>query len=179
MGDSLRVEWRAFSLEQVNSKEGPDWKLWEQPEGHPSRGLLALRAGEAARCQGAEAYEKLHFALLAARHKDKKDIASLGVLLEVAQQSGLDVARFERDLKDRAILEVIGRSHSEAVEKHRAFGVPTFVFPNGSAMYLKLYPPPEGEALSVFDALMKVMGVWRYVGEVKRPQPPWPSGLQA
>ena len=179
MGDSLRVEWRAFSLEQVNSKEGPDWKLWEQPEGYPSRGLLALRAGEAARRQGDEAYEKFHIALLAARHKDKKDIASMGVVQEVARESGLDVPRFERDLKDKAILEVIGKSHSEAVEKYRAFGVPTFVFPNGNAMYLKLYPPPDGEALSVFDALMKVMGVWRYVGEVKRPQPPWPSGLQA
>ncbi len=173
------MAWKPFSLEQVNSKEGPGWKLWEQPEGHPSRGLLALRAGEAARRQGEAAFERFHEALLTARHRDHRDIASPGVVTEVAGEATLDVERFRRDLVDRAILQDIGRSHTEAVDKYRAFGVPTFVFPSGNAMYLKLYPPPQNEAVDAFESLTKLMGAWKWVGEVKRPQPPWPSGLSA
>src|SRR6185437_10838347 len=75
LGDALRVNWRYFPLEQVNSAEGPDWKLWEQPEGYRSRGLPAFRAAEAARRQGDEAFAAIHVALLRARHEDGADIA--------------------------------------------------------------------------------------------------------
>ncbi|HEU5431193.1 MAG TPA: DsbA family protein, partial [Thermomicrobiales bacterium] len=56
LGSNLKIAWRYFPLEQVNSAEGPDWKLWEQPDNFRSRGLPAFRAAEAARQQGEEAF---------------------------------------------------------------------------------------------------------------------------
>ncbi len=51
MGPKLTINWKYFSLEQVNSQQEPEWKIWEQPEDYPSRGIHAFRAAEAARQQ--------------------------------------------------------------------------------------------------------------------------------
>ena len=45
MGDDLDITYRSFALEQVNSKNGPEWKAWEQGPDYESRGLWALRGG--------------------------------------------------------------------------------------------------------------------------------------
>ena len=123
----MNITWKTFPLEQVNSKEGPDWKLWEQPESYPSRGLLALKAGEAARKQGPEAFDRFHMALLNARHVDKKKIDDRGMLAEVAKSVGLDVDRFTNDLDDPASIKKIAAEYTEAHDKYGVFGVPTYL----------------------------------------------------
>lgn len=173
-GDKVDIDWQPFSLEQANSKEGPEWKAWEQPEA-----LLSLRAGEAARRQGPTAFDAYLLALLKARHEDRRDLAEEETIIDAARTAGLDVARFREDLADKDLLEDIGRSHTRAVEEFGVFGVPTFVFPNGASTFLKAYRPKDEEAVEMFDALWKVMAEWKYVGEMKRPQPPWPSGVFA
>lgn len=175
-GDSLQIDWRYFSLEQINQKVGPDFKVWEQPDDYPSKGLWSLRAAEAARRQGDEAFQRLHMKLLRARHEDRREIDNLDVLVAVAQESGLDVLRFQADLRDRSLLQAVARDHTESVEKYGAFGTPTFVFENGGAAYVKMLRPPDDEAVGVFDNLVELMQGRLYVGEVKRPQPPWPKG---
>ena len=177
-GDNLRVTWRNFSLEQVNSKEGPDWKVWGQPDGYESRSLLSLMAGEAARLQGADAFEKYHLALLTARHGGDGRIALNQVepLVAVAQEVGLDVGRLREDLSDPELLKNIARDHTEAVEVHGVFGTPTFVFETGNAVYLKSFIPPADESVAFFEHFVALMSHRTYVGELKRPQPPWPKG---
>ena len=49
MGAKLTINWKYFSLEQVNNQQGLQWKLGEQPDHYPSRGLRAFWAAEAAR----------------------------------------------------------------------------------------------------------------------------------
>ena len=178
-GDDFQVEWKPFFLAQINNKEGPEWKAWEQTEDSPSLGLLALRAAEAARRQGARAFETFQLALLKARHEDRRDLSNPDVITEVAQASGLDMARFRDDLADKSIIQYLGESHTEAVEEHGVFGVPTFIFPNGASAFLKAYEPPEEEAVEMFESLWAVMSRWQLVGELKRPQPPWPKGIFA
>ena len=177
-GDNLQVDWRPFILAQANSKEGPEWKAWEQTEDSPNLGLLAMRAGEAARRQGVPAFEAFHLALLKARHADRKDLASEDVIMDAAKEGGLDVARFREDLADANILQDIAESHTIAVEEHGVFGVPTFVFADGTSAFVKAYTPPEEEAIEMFEALLG-MSKWNHIGEVKRPQPPWPKGVFA
>ena len=164
-------------MEQVNSKEGPDWKLWEQPDDHESRELLAFRAAEAARHQGKELFERFHLALLKARHEERLRINDPEVLIEVARKVGLDLGQFEEDLKDKELIKILARDHTEAVEKYGVFGTPTFVFENGGAGYLKTYIPPEEESVKVFEHLMSLLHDSLYFGELKRPQPPWPKGI--
>ena len=63
LGDEIEFVWRSFPLEQVNSPEGPEWKLWEQPDDFVSRGLYAFRGAEAAKLQGSDHFLNFHFAL--------------------------------------------------------------------------------------------------------------------
>ena len=177
-GDNLDITWRHFSLEQVNSKEGPDWRVWEQPEGYESRSLLSLRAGEAARLQGKQEFERFHLALLTARHggNGRIPLNEIGPLVTVARGSGLDVGRFREDMADRELLKAIGRDHTEAVEKHGIFGTPTFVFDTGNSVYLKTFIPPPEDSVACFEHFVALMSHRSYLGELKRPQPPWPKG---
>ena len=177
-GTDFVVDWQPFSLSQANSKEGPDWKVWDQPDVHQTRSLAAAMAGEAARRQGAEAHGRFHLALLKARHGGDSRVAlnEDAPLLDVAREAGLDLARFKADSRDRSLLDVIASDHTEAVEEHGVFGTPTFVFENGNALYLKTFVPPADESMDFFDHFVAIMADSPFVGELKRPQPPWPKG---
>ena len=170
-GDRLRVEWHSFPLEQVNSTQGPEWKIWEQPDEYKSRGLWAFRGGEAARLQGKELFERFHMALLRARHVEKRDIANPEVLIEVALEAGLDVDRFRQDLPNRNLLAKIGEDYVQGVKGHGVWGTPTLVFNGRRAAYLKVRPaPPPEEAVKLFEELFDILYRRPYVVEVKRPR---------
>lgn len=173
LGGRLRVNWRYFPLEQVNSAEGPDWKLWEQPDGHRSRGRSAFQAAMAARNQGEDAFERFHAALLAATHENGQDHGQRRTLLAVGESVGLDMERFERDLVDRSLLPKIGEDYTEGRDRYGVFGTPTFVFPSGEAAYLKMLPAaPADEALPVFEEFVRTTRGRPYIAEIKRPRPP-------
>ncbi len=166
----MTINWRYFSLEQVNSKQGPEWKIWDQPEDYPGRGLLAFRAAEAARQQGGPAFNRFHIALLRARHEDRRDIADTGTLIQAAKNADLDMPRFRKDLGDRRLLARLAEDHTFAVETLGVFGTPTLVFAGGQAVFLKMSPPPPPEeCLSVLTDLRQMVEQRQYIKEVKRP----------
>ena len=177
-GDKLELTWKSFSLDQVNRKQGPDWNAWDHPDSEHSRSIVSLWAGEAARGQGREAFERFRMALLVARHGEGQRIAlnTVEPLVEVARDAGLDEDRFRRDMSDRSLLQRVAFDHTDAVESHGAFGTPTFVFENGTSAYLKTFIPPAEESISTFEHFMALIGERPYLGEIKRPQPPWPKG---
>jgi len=178
-GKDVEVDWQPFSLAQVNSDKGPDFKYWEQPGARDGsdRTLLAHRAGLAAKRQGKEAFESFFLTLLKARHEARKDLMDPAVIEAAATDARLDLGRFREDLADPDLLREIGESHRRAVEEFGAFGVPTFVFSDGNAAFLKMFIPPDDQAVEVFESLSTVMSEFKHVGEVKRPQPPWPHGV--
>ena len=171
IGPRLVINWRYFSLEQVNSQQTPDWKIWEQPEDYASRGLPAFRAAEAARCQGEAAFERFHFALLRARHEQRRDIADTSTLVEVAGGVGLEMTRFQNDLTDQKLLTRLAEDHAFAVENLGVFGTPTLVFAESQAVFLKMSAaPPLEESLSVFTEIHHLAEHRQYVQEIKRPK---------
>lgn len=173
IGEGLAISWRYFSLEQVNSQQGPDWKIWEQPPEYPSRGMGAFRSAEAARRQGEAAFESFHFALLKARHEERLDIADTNTLNDVAAGVNLDMTRFHKDFNDSRILDSLARDHTLAVEKLGVFGTPTLVFPGGQAVFLKMLPPPPpDESINLFKQLRQLAEQRPYIHEVKRSEPP-------
>lgn len=166
---SITINWRYFPLEQVNTKEGPDWYLWKQPDSYESRGLLAFRAQIAARRQGEDAFTRMQYALLAARHEQDRDITRRETMLDLAREIDLDLPAFERDLADRSLMAVIGEDYREGRLQHNVFGTPTFVFPEGTAAYLKvLPPPPEATAVDVFNQFVATVRDRPYIQEIKR-----------
>lgn len=173
LGAGLEIDWRYFSLEQVNNENGPNWKLWEQPPEYESRGRLAFQAAEAARLQGKEAFERFHLALLRKRHEEAKKLFLKETAIEAAGVAGLDLRRFENDLAEPSLIQKLAADHTYAVEHHGVFGTPTLVFANGRAAYLKMKPAaPPAEAIAVWNDLHETIARRPYIEEVKRPVPP-------
>ena len=176
--EPIEVTWKPFSLQQVNQKVGPDYEAWAEPDDEMHHSVWGLRAGEAARRQGEDALRRFMPLILKARHEDRKELNDKGLLKGLATEAGLDVDRFMKDLDDRSLLDDIAASHTKAVEELGVFGTPTFVFENGAAAFLKMIKPKTQEdAVRSFDTLMALMQTEVTVGEVKRPQPPWPKGI--
>ncbi len=165
-------------MQQVNQKIGPDYKAWEEPDEDLDGSLWGLRAGVAAKRQGEDAMRRYMPLLLNARHEERKDLGDKEVLKELAVRANLDLERFAKDLDDRTALDEIAASHKEAVAEHGVFGTPTFIFENGASAFLKIIRPKTlAEAEKAFDSLVDVMTNNLFIGEIKRPQPPWPRGV--
>jgi len=173
LGDGLEINWKYFPLEQVNSGEDEDWKLWEQPLSFTSRGRTAFHGAIAARRQGEEAFEKFHFALLDAKHVDGQNLGRRQVVVEVAKSAGLDIEAFERDLDDVSLLADLGEDYEEGRSEYGVFGTPTLVFANGEAAYLKMRPAPEKErTLEVWAKVRALIEDEPDIAEIKRPIKP-------
>lgn len=169
-GEDVRVEWRYFSLRQVNRAE-TDPDVWDAPNGDRVSGRDAFRAAEAARRQ--ERFEPFHDGLLAARHEERRSIDDSAVLEDVAGRADLDVRRWREDMADPHILDSLERDHTEGVRQHGVFGTPTFVVPGRGVAYVRVRPAPEGEeARRFFRDLLAAITDRPYLLEVKRPVPP-------
>ncbi len=177
MGDDLELRYRSFALEQVNSQGGESWRAWEQDDNYDSRGLWPLRGGIAARMQGFDAHENYMADLQEYKFVERGDIRSREAVIEAARRAGLDVNRFASDVDAADRLREIGQDHEYAVSKG-IFGTPTFIFEDGSAAFLKTFTPPEDESMAAFDGFLKMALNRPYFGELKRPQPPWPRGVE-
>jgi len=173
MGEKLSINWKYFSLEQVNNQNGPNWKLWEQPEDYPSRGRRAFLAAESARCQGEAAFNRFRMALLRTKHEQSRDIADVNTLIEVAESSGLEMPQFQEGLSNPQLLSKLAENHTLAVETLGVFGTPTLVFPEGQAVFLKMIPaPPPEECLQLFTEILHLAEQRQYIHEIKRPARP-------
>jgi len=177
LGDDLDIKWRSFALEQVNSKEGEEWKAWEQDANYVSRGLWPLRGGIAARSIGDQAHSGYMEAILHAKHVERDDVRSRESVIAIAEAAGIDLDKFVAVIDDPKTLEQIGQDHEEAVSLG-VFGTPTFVFEDKSTAFLKMFTPPEEDTMSAFDNFIGIAANRKYFGELKRPQPPWPRGAR-
>jgi 2-hydroxychromene-2-carboxylate isomerase len=170
---ALDVSWRYFSLTQVNSKD-EGWTVWGAPTGEKVRGRLAFMGAEAARRQ--DRFEPFHATLLRARHEGRINVDEVEAIEQVAEDSGLDLDRFRRDLADPTILAALARDHTHAVSMHGVFGTPTFVFPNDASAYIRIAEVPGADdALKMFDSLIAIAADEQRVLEIKRPVKPTPD----
>ena len=171
MGRKLTINWRYFSLEQINNERGPEWKIWEQTEDYPSRGLRAFQAAEAARRQGNSSFDSFHIALLKARHEQNKDIADVGILNQIAESVNLEMAQFQKDFNESEFLVKLAEDYTFAVKVLGVFGTPTLVFPEKHAIFLKMSPPLAEDSFSVFNDVRNLAERRQHIREIKRPHP--------
>ena len=170
VADGLSIQWKTFSLDQQNSEKGPDFMMWEHPD-YSSRSIPALVAAKAAENQGEPLFLRFHLATFEARHDQGKDIADRKVLRDIAKYAGLDPVRFEQDMAREETWRAVGEDHIESKREYGVFGVPTLVFGQRQAVFVKLESIPESkeERISLFE-LIYGMGVRRpYLLELKRP----------
>ncbi len=161
-----------FALEQANNKQGPGWFIWQQSDEYPSREMPAFRAIEAARLQGAAAFDRMRMALMDGRHTQRKDFTNPAHIDEMARAAGLDMERFKRDLPNAPFRLRLAEEHMEAVKKG-IFGTPTMVFENGSQFFFRIKAHETAEqAAHAFDLLYETMVLQENFDEIKRPHPP-------
>ena len=175
----MKLNWRNFSLEQINKKnfsDDDDWKIWETKDLTQTKALMASIAGEAAKRQGEEAFDMFFLNLLKKRHEQRVPLNDNEIFIKVADECGLDVDRFKKDILDPELVDIIAKDHQDATATHGAFGTPTFLFNNGQSVYLKTFIPPQEDSLKAFEYFVELFSERSYFGEVKRPQPPWPKG---
>ena len=117
------VTWRFFSLEVVNRKEGTE------PDYQNAYGWAGLRTlALARRIGGNELVEKVYLALGASQHGHQQSIRDGEGVRTALQQAGLDVGMVDAALADKTTIEDVLGDHQEAVQRYRAFGVPTIAF---------------------------------------------------
>jgi len=165
----LPVEWKAFSLEQVNLPEGQDpARLWADAEA--GKGLLPLAAAVWARSQGESTLAEVQHAIFEARHTAREEIGRREVLERVLAGAGLDGPAVVAELaSDRRWLEGARADHEEAVAMG-IFGVPTLAFPGCGAMFVRLTAVPSGEdVVRVYERVRQACAD-PLVDELKRPR---------
>lgn len=179
LGDTLQVDWRYFSLEQVNAPEDTGWYIWEQPEdyesvtgrGPRSRALLAFWSAEAARQQGPQAFDRFRKLLYRARHEDRLDFSQRANIMPIAEQAELDMQRFEHDFANRELLDILRRDHAAGAAQ-KVFGVPTISFNERDILFVKLMQvPPAEEAVPLFNDLRDSFEKRSWLAEIKRSDP--------
>jgi hypothetical protein len=162
-GRDWRVRYLPFSLTQVHVPEG-DTPAWERADGERyTSGVLALQWGIAVRDRFPDHFGEFHLKAFAARHDDARDLKLEMVLRDVASSVGLDpdaVAAVVAAGEPKRTLIV---EHTEAVERWRVFGVPTFI-EGDEAVFVRLM---ERGRVDDLDQVLSLLSATR-LNEFKR-----------
>lgn len=126
-----RVEVRPFSLDTQRGEGTGPWDRTRQ-----SSGLELLALGELAREAGQPTHHAFIDAAFAAIHDDGADATVLETWLALGTSAGLDMDAFTADA-ERWRAEV-GLWHQEARDELGVQGVPTLVFEDRSALFVRL-----------------------------------------
>lgn len=122
------VEWRplAFSLDQAHTPEGEP-PVWERAPGEWGTGTLALLFGIAVRDTFPDQFFDAHLALFAARHDHGLKLGHEDVVRDAVASAGLDPDAVAAEALSGRPLKTLAEEHTEAVEQHAVFGVPTYI----------------------------------------------------
>jgi 2-hydroxychromene-2-carboxylate isomerase len=129
--------------------------------------VRALLWGIAVRDAFAEHFLDFHIAAFRARHDEGKKIAEEAVLREVAQSVGLDADAVAEEVASGRPLKALEAEHTEAVDKHAIFGVPTIV-EGEEAVFVRIM---ERGNVDDFASALDLMGSVR-LNEFKRTKIP-------
>ncbi len=155
----LDIQWRFFSLEEVNRELGKKHP-WERAW---SYGWSQMRIGALLRREGMEHADRWYAAVGKAFHEDARPTHVVEVQREVLAEAGFDPGLVEAAIADPTTSDDVRADHDYAVTQHGAFGVPTMVLPVPGApdgavasIYQQLVPAPDNAetAVAMFEALL-------------------------
>ncbi|MGH8998482.1 MAG: DsbA family protein [Acidimicrobiia bacterium] len=125
-GKDWDVRFWAFSLDQAHTEEG-DTPVWERDIDDAGSGVRALLWGIAVRDKFPGEFLDFHVGLFAARHDEGQKISDEDVLRKVTEKAGLDPDAVAAEVASGRPAATLAAEHSEAVERHAVFGVPTII----------------------------------------------------
>jgi hypothetical protein len=167
-----KIEWRTFSLKEVNRE--PDEPSWLEPNAPPSLSVLALALGHAAR----EAdFDRFHHAVFEAMHGEERHLEE-HEFLALAAEAGVDVDAFSADRG--SWVGRVGAEHRDAVTGLGVYGTPTVVL-DGMAAYVRLTDVPDSAevAARILNGLDGIASSPANLVEIfLPPEPPSPAPVQ-
>ncbi len=138
----LTVNWRFFSLEEVNRMEGKKHP-WEREW---SYGWSMMRIGALLRRESMEMLDAWYAATGKALHVDGNRPHNPDVARHLLEQIGADPALVDQSIADQTTHDEIRAEHDRVISSG-GFGVPTLFFPDGQCLFGPvLLDPPKGEA---------------------------------
>ena len=163
----LTIDWRFFSLEEVNRPEGKRHP-WERPLAY---GWSPMRVGAWLKRIDPTLNDAWYEACGRALHVDGRRFYDAVVARELLDGIGAPVEAWDAALADETTHDDVRNDHVEAVERHGGFGVPIIVIPDGRAVFGPVVvPAPMGDdALALWDltvAYSRVPGLY----EMKTPK---------
>ncbi len=166
----VQVEWKFFSLEEINREEGKKHP-WEREW---SFGWSQMRiAALVKREQGNDALDRWYEGMGKAFHEDARPTHDPDVHREVLTELGFDPALVEQAIADPTTTDDVRHDHDLVVGTYAGWGVPILVFPSDRAMFGPVVvPAPTGaEALRLWDLVI----AWQefpHLYELQQPKRP-------
>lgn len=164
----FEVEWKTFSLENVNlTEEQSADELWSTAT--ERRGLLPAAAAQYVQTEAPESLQAFQRAMFDGRHLEKEKIGRPEVTAKILSAVGLDGDAITTELTSNPKwLEAARADHDEAAEQ-KIFGVPTFVFPGSAPAFVRLLEITEGErAVEIYEKV-RAGATEPLIHELKRP----------
>lgn len=167
-GLDLDIEWKTFSLENINlPEEASADELWDTAT--ERRGLIPAAAAKWLQTNAPESFPTYLRAMFDARHVDKEKIGKPEVTEKILTSAGLDGAAIVGEVTaDPKWLHAARADHDEADEL-KIFGVPTFVFPGAAPVFVRLLEVTEGDRAAQLYERVRAAATDPLVHEIKRP----------
>jgi 2-hydroxychromene-2-carboxylate isomerase len=146
----LVLNWRFFSLEEVNLAEGKKHP-WERPW---SYGWSLMRIGVVLRRRDMTLLDAWYAACGRLLHVEGRKPHQPEVARALLGELGLDGGILDEALADETTHDEIREDH-ERVLRAGGFGVPTLFFPDGQCLFgpVLIDPPRGGQAVALWEAV--------------------------
>ena len=171
----ITVDWRFFSLEEVNRFEGKKHP-WERPW---SYGWSLMRIGALLRRRGMEVLDSWYAAVGRELHELGGKPHDPAVARRLLGDIGLAPGLLDDALADETTHDEIRADHQRVVDAG-GYGVPTLFFPDGQCLFGPvLVDPPAGQDAVRLWQVVTGMAELPHVYELQRPKAPADQALIA
>ena len=162
----IEIDWRFFSLEEVNRVEGKKHP-WEREW---SYGWSMMRIGALLRRKDPELLDRWYLTAASALHVHGRKAHTPEVARELLAEVGLDPGLVDQAIGDDATHDEVRADHDRVLE-FGGWGVPVLVFDDDTALFgpVVMDPPTGDAAVRLWDL---VCG-WRefpHLYEIQRPK---------
>jgi hypothetical protein len=164
----IDIEWRFFSLEEVNRVEGKKHP-WERDWSY-GWGMLRVAAMLRRRPDGNDLVDRYYATAGAWLHEQGRKPHSPDAARRVLAEIGVDPALVDAALADPTTTDEVRADHDEVLARG-AFGVPTLVLPSGQLLYGPVVvPAPTGDDAVALWHLVAGWERFPHLYELKRPK---------
>jgi DSBA-like thioredoxin domain len=161
-GSDVDFRFLAFSLDQAHVEEG-ETPVWDRDPADWGTGTLALLYGIAIRDNFPDKFLDAHVELFAQRHDHGLKLGHEDVLEAAVERVGLDVEAVKAEAWSGRPLKTLIAEHTEAVDQHDVFGVPTYI-ENDEAVFIRFMERGRADDLNRALDLLD----WTRLNEFKR-----------